>query len=77
MLRIAWGESRGPAVVKPTRQGFGTKLFKRALDPFHGTVETEYCPAGLQCNITLALEAETSNEPQALLSMPVISGRHA
>jgi two-component sensor histidine kinase len=77
MLRIEWSEADGPAVITPVRQGFGTKLFSRALDPFHGTVETEFRPAGLQCTITLALEAEISAEPQALLSMPVASGGHA
>jgi two-component sensor histidine kinase len=77
MLRIEWSESGGPAVTKPARQGFGTKLFKRALDPFHGAVETEYRPAGLACRIALALEPEILLEPQALLSMPVASGGHA
>jgi two-component sensor histidine kinase len=77
MLRIEWTETGGPPVIKPTRQGFGTKLFKRALDPFHGTVETEFRPAGLRCVIALAIEAEIAPGPEALLSMPIPSGRHA
>ena len=70
ILTIEWIESGGPKVTEPTRHGFGTGLFKRAIDPFHGTIATEFHPAGLQCRITLSLPAETPAAPDMLLSMP-------
>jgi hypothetical protein len=32
-------------------------LFRRALDPFHGTIETRYEPEGICCEICLDLPA--------------------
>jgi two-component sensor histidine kinase len=52
-LRIAWSERGGPPVTAPQRRGFGTGLFRRALDPFHGTVSTSFEPAGIRCEICL------------------------
>ena len=52
-LRIAWNESGGPPVSAPQRRGFGTGLFRRALDPFHGTISTAFEPAGIRCEIRL------------------------
>jgi two-component sensor histidine kinase len=77
LLRIEWSESGGPAVIKPVRQGFGTKLFTRALDPFHGTVEAEFHPAGLQCRIALALDPEVLARPESFPPVPVPSGSRA
>jgi two-component sensor histidine kinase len=52
-LRIEWSESGGPPVSAPQRRGFGTGLFRRALDPFHGTIATAFEPAGIRCEISL------------------------
>ena len=54
-MEIEWAESGGPAVAPPSHDGFGTTLFRRALDPYHGTIERTFAPAGLQCRIALTL----------------------
>ncbi len=67
VLTIDWSETGGPAVSKPTRQGFGSKLFRRALEPFHGTVALSFEHGGLQCRIALALETEGRAAPWELI----------
>jgi two-component sensor histidine kinase len=54
-VEVWWIESGGPTVIAPTRKGFGTKLFERALSPFHGRVERLFEPGGLKCIITFSL----------------------
>ncbi len=47
-----WMESGGPAVVAPTRQGFGTKLIERFVAAhFEGNAKIDYLPEGLQYQI--------------------------
>ena len=75
LVRIGWVETGGPAVAAPTRCGFGSKLLKHALDPFHGIVETEYDPMGLHCDITFELPSDSEALHQ---SAPVTGGaRHS
>jgi len=52
LLRLAWREEGGPAVVKPERVGMGTALLKqqRGLDQ----VELKYLPGGVECAISVA-----------------------
>jgi PAS domain S-box-containing protein len=48
-----WRESGGPAVVAPTRHGFGSRLIERIVAPyFKGTSNLSYLPAGLVFNLT-------------------------
>jgi two-component sensor histidine kinase len=54
-LAIPWIESGGPPVCPPQRRGFGTGLFRRALDPFNGTISMQYEPTGLRCEISLEI----------------------
>lgn len=55
-LLIDWTESGGPAVVKPQRQGFGTRLLERGLaGELAGRVRLDYHPAGLSCRMDLPL----------------------
>jgi two-component sensor histidine kinase len=56
-LRIEWSENGGPPVSPPRRCGFGTGLFRRALDPFNGTIVTRFQPTGVRCEISLDLPA--------------------
>jgi two-component sensor histidine kinase len=65
-LIVSWIESDGPAVVQPKRRGFGTKLLKQALDPFHGAIESHYRAEGLRCDIS----CEVSDDDDLTLSMP-------
>jgi two-component sensor histidine kinase len=66
LVKIRWIETDGPAVVPPTRSGFGTRLLKQALDPFHGVVETKYESSGLTCDITF----DVPDEAEMPLSLP-------
>src|SRR5262249_51077766 len=59
-IEVAWVETGGPKVIAPTRRGFGTKLFRHALDPFHGIIETKYQADGLICSISCSLPDEPS-----------------
>ena len=58
-VRMSWVESDGPRVVPPTRRGFGTRLLRQALDPFHGVIESTYGPRGLKCDISFDVPKET------------------
>jgi two-component sensor histidine kinase len=61
-----WREKGGPAVVPPSREGFGTRVIKASLaDDFGGTVELSYAPTGFVCTLT----APIGNLPQALLTL--------
>ncbi|HEX5212240.1 MAG TPA: sensor histidine kinase [Pseudolabrys sp.] len=53
-LLLEWRESGGPAVAIPTHEGFGTRLFSRALGQFGGTIAVIYAPTGLICTMSLA-----------------------
>jgi two-component sensor histidine kinase len=50
-----WRESDGPPVAAPSRRGFGTRLFLRALDQFGGQVEATFAPTGLVCKFKASL----------------------
>ncbi len=54
-VEITWVESGGPTIAIPTRQGFGSRLFGVALEPFHGRVERNFDADGLKCNISFVL----------------------
>ncbi len=76
-LTIDWIESGGPPVAPPSRQGFGGKLFRRALDPYHGRIEPTFDRGGLKCRISFApaIEGEPSqwmpaHAPEALAGPP-------
>ena len=55
-LNIDWRESGGPLVTPPTRGGFGSRLFLRALEQFGGKVEPNFASTGLVCKLTIVLE---------------------
>jgi two-component system CheB/CheR fusion protein len=52
-LHITWRESGGPPVKPPTRRGFGSQLMERS----GVTVDQNYAPTGLVCNLEIALFA--------------------
>lgn len=56
-LVIEWTESGGPEVVKPDRQGFGSRLLERGLaGELAGRVRLDYHPTGLSCRMELPLQ---------------------
>jgi PAS domain S-box-containing protein len=55
-LRLSWLEQNGPPVVKPSRQGFGTKLLERGIQSeLGGNALLEFTAAGLRCAIDIPL----------------------
>ncbi|EHK53857.1 signal transduction histidine kinase [Mesorhizobium alhagi CCNWXJ12-2] len=71
-FRLAWEERGGPAVSKPKRHGFGSRLIEQALaGEFNGKVQTVYDPLGLRCELSTSmmnvrLDAADPAEPHAL-----------
>jgi two-component sensor histidine kinase len=59
-LNLRWQESGGPSVSQPTHAGFGSRLFRRALEPFAGNVDATFAPTGLVCKLSLALPGPRS-----------------
>lgn len=53
---IRWQEDGGPPVVKPDRQGMGTRLLERALAASGGCARLIWRPEGLVCEIDLPPE---------------------
>jgi two-component sensor histidine kinase len=57
MLHVNWRESGGPSVMKPERQGFGTRMIKRVLaSELGGKVQLDFNPEGLECSIEAPLD---------------------
>jgi two-component sensor histidine kinase len=55
-LRFTWLERGGPAVEKPQREGFGSRLLRRVLtSQIHAKVAFEYDPRGLRVRVSLPL----------------------
>ena len=58
-LNVRWEESGGPAVAKPKRRGFGTRLIERTVtQELGGEVMVEFSPTGLVCDIRVPLTPE-------------------
>lgn len=56
-LRLLWIEKGGPAVGKPTRQGFGTRLVAEGLAyELDGNVQLDFASAGVRCTIDVPLQ---------------------
>ena len=54
-LRLVWLESHGPAVLEPSRRGFGSTLISQSLSPFRGTASLAFDPEGVSCCVELPL----------------------
>ena len=58
-LMFAWTESGGPAIVTPTRRGFGTTVIERTLVyELDADVTREFATGGLRCTIAIPLNDE-------------------
>ncbi|MGC1355252.1 MAG: HWE histidine kinase domain-containing protein [Xanthobacteraceae bacterium] len=56
MLHIQWVENNGPEVVEPKREGFGTRLLRRALPAQAGAqVTLNFAPTGLRVDLSMPL----------------------
>lgn len=55
-FRLTWQESGGPAVTKPDRRGFGSRMLERALaKQLNADVRLNFEPNGLECFIDAPL----------------------
>ncbi len=55
-LAMRWEEVGGPQVEVPTRKGFGTRLLERQVSmEFNGSIQLQYRPSGLVCQMDLSL----------------------
>lgn len=60
-LTLTWTESGGPAIVAPTRHGFGTRLITTSVrQQLGGEVTMSYPPEGLVCAMSMPLKAVQS-----------------
>jgi len=50
-LNIIWDETEGPTIGAIGEAGFGTKLLKSALTPFHGKTEISFLKTGVHCTM--------------------------
>ena len=53
--RLHWTEIDGPAVVTPTRLGFGTQMMKASLAQIGATIEPEFRSDGYSCLLTFSI----------------------
>ncbi|MGZ9060507.1 MAG: HWE histidine kinase domain-containing protein [Allosphingosinicella sp.] len=62
-LILTWRERDGPAVVPPTRKGFGSQVIERGLAHELGAkVRLDYLPEGLVCTIDLPVPRKVIGE---------------
>ncbi len=55
-VHFTWTESGGPAVVPPSREGFGSQLLQKGLaHELNGTVRLEFNPQGVRCIVDFPL----------------------
>jgi PAS domain S-box-containing protein len=54
-ITLSWGETGGPQVRAPEREGFGSRLIKRAMKGGLGSARLDYRPEGLACALEMAL----------------------
>ena len=67
LLHLVWTEQGGPAVEKPGRRGFGTRLIERGIaSELGGEVSIEHRPDGLVCEMRIPLDMPTMVFTQGL-----------
>lgn len=54
-LRVCWAESGGPLSRPPTRRGFGTRVMQGIVAARGGTLDFQWLPEGLQCEMVLPI----------------------
>ncbi|HEX5777905.1 MAG TPA: HWE histidine kinase domain-containing protein [Xanthobacteraceae bacterium] len=64
---LDWRETKGPAVTKPTKQGYGTRVVTAGIEhQLGGKVIFDWQPGGLRCTMTVPhnLKAERARQPE-------------
>jgi two-component sensor histidine kinase len=81
MLILAWVESGGPKVTKPTQKGFGTRSVIASIETqLGGRADFDWRSEGLICRLTVPLKAgvaegTTYRDMAAPERQPVLSSR--
>lgn len=66
LLVLEWRESGGPAVSRPTHEGFGSRLVKSSVQQdLGGTVALDFTASGLVCRIEAPLQPVEERETTA------------
>ena len=52
-IHVSWKESDGPAVVPPSRSGFGSRLIRSAIVEPRGPTTIAFEPGGVTCELHL------------------------
>jgi two-component sensor histidine kinase len=52
-LAVRWVETDGPAVMPPTRKGFGTRVMTRICEQLNGELKFDWRADGLVCDIVI------------------------
>ena len=55
-FKLTWTEKGGPAVQKPTRHSFGTRLINRLAEQLQGDVRLKYEPPGAVYELDVPLD---------------------
>jgi two-component system CheB/CheR fusion protein len=59
-LKLRWIEFDGPTVQTPTRQGFGSKLFRSLARQLDAELEIEFAPSGVRCLLDIPFDSVTT-----------------
>jgi len=59
-LVLRWTETGGPAVSRPNRKGFGTRVMTSMIHQAGGEIRFDWRPAGLACEVILPIDAPTA-----------------
>jgi len=62
--RLTWKEQSGPAVVQPSRVGFGSRLLHAALPQGQGDASIAFEPDGVRCTISFPIRSDLLVEPR-------------
>jgi len=74
-VELNWLERGGPRVRRPSKRGLGSRIIQRGLPG--ATIAWRFAPAGVRCDIDLALEArKTVSETAPELKVPPARGPH-
>jgi two-component sensor histidine kinase len=52
---LRWTETGGPAVSRPNRKGFGTRVMTSLIHQARGEIRFDWRPAGLACEVILPI----------------------
>ncbi|WP_293679445.1 HWE histidine kinase domain-containing protein [uncultured Phenylobacterium sp.] len=69
-LNLVWLEDGGPAVIAPSRQGFGSRLIGRLARQLGGDIVYEWRPSGLRAEMNLDLGRGPMGAPPAESDAP-------